>query len=309
MRAIIRIPLAALLFVSADLAGAQTLTPSVAFSTHDEPVDGIGDSLNASFPWLIRTQSTRTDRAMHEFPLAAIQGRTIVSATVSGTVAVNNAFDNGVRTFEFSIYAGNGVADVADHQIPGFFAGVGSYHPPIDTSFTYSFDVTNALQTIANSGASHAGLQVVGTSNPNFPNVLDLATSKIVVTTSGGGPIWTDLGLGLSGSHGVPQLGGVGIATSFSPVALEMTNARPSATCFLITGPSAANVPLFGGTLVPFPQFAIATIVPQTGALSLVLTTPGAVPPGVPLHAQYWVQDPAAPLGYAASNGVTVTTQ
>ena len=43
-------------FAAASVAAAQSLTPSVVFSVHDEPVDGQGDSFNGSpFEGLIRT--------------------------------------------------------------------------------------------------------------------------------------------------------------------------------------------------------------------------------------------------------------
>ncbi|MFG0316771.1 MAG: hypothetical protein ACF8XB_05820 [Planctomycetota bacterium JB042] len=289
--------------------GQVTLTPSIAFSTHDEPVDGLGDSFNPSFPGLIRTQSSRADRAMQEFPLASLSTQVVTGASISGKVHVNNAFDNGPRTFDFFLYAGNGQADLGDHQIPGLYVGSGSYHPPNDSSFTFTFGVAAELETILATGASHVGLKVIGTSNPNFPNVLSASDAKLQVQTSGAVPVWTDLGLGLAGTHGVPPLGGTGIVTSVAPLTMNMMNGLPGATAFLITGPTAVNAPFFGGTLVPFPQFILPTIVPNDGAILLTVTTPPAVPAGVPIHVQYWIQDPAAPQGLAASNAVVVTTQ
>ena len=167
----------------AAIAGTpQVITPSVLASVHDEPVDGLGDSFNASpFEGLIRTQSSRADRAIQEYDVGSLTGQTITSATLSGRVAVNNAFDNGVRTFDFLLYDGNGVADLSDYQVTANVVGSGQYHPPNDTSFTFQFDVTAEVQTLLNNGATSVGLRAEGTSNPSFPNILVAADSKLEI--------------------------------------------------------------------------------------------------------------------------------
>jgi hypothetical protein len=151
----------------------QVLTPSIVASIHDEPVDGLGDSFNATpFEGLIRTQSTRADRAIQEYDVSPMTGQSILSATIAGRVAVNNAYDNGVRTFGFLLYDGNGSADLSDYQIAATLVGSGQYHPPIDIDFTFQFDVTAQVQALLTGGATFVGLRVEGTSNPNFPNIL-----------------------------------------------------------------------------------------------------------------------------------------
>jgi hypothetical protein len=168
------------------IAGATDIPPTVKASIHDSPIDGLGDTFNASpFEGLLRkitTTSSQEDRAIQEFDVSAFAGGTLATATLSGTVFVNNAFDNGVRTFDFLLYAGNGVADLTDFQIAGTVVGSGSYHPPITTSFTYSFDVTVAAQALISGGATWIGLKCVCTSDPNFPNILDDATSRLAIT-------------------------------------------------------------------------------------------------------------------------------
>jgi hypothetical protein len=170
--------------VAAVLAGlygapllADNLTPVVVASIHDQPRDGLGDSFNAApFTGLLRQVSTQEDRAIQEFDLSAYGGMTVTSATISGQIDVNNAYDNGPRTFDFLLYAGNGQADLSDFQIVGTVVGSGSYHPPIDTHFHFSFDVTLAVQGLLNSGAQFIGLKVDCTSEPNYPNILDGGT-------------------------------------------------------------------------------------------------------------------------------------
>jgi hypothetical protein len=165
-------------------AAATDLLPGLRFSTHDQPVDGTADSFNAApFEGLIRLVASQEDRAMQEFDVAAFAGATIANATISGTVAVNNAFDNGPRSFEFRLYAGNGVADLADHAVAAVLVGAGSYHPPFQSSFTYSFDVTSEVAALLGGGATWIGLRCQATSNPNFPNILDdAANTKLAIT-------------------------------------------------------------------------------------------------------------------------------
>lgn len=169
-------------FLAGVPCGAQTITPSVVASIHDEPRDGLGDSFNTSpFTGLLREQTSREDRAVHEFDLTSLIGQSISSAVLSGRVSVNNAANVGVRTFDFLIYAGNGVADLTDFEIPANLVGSGSYHPPMDTFFDYTFDVTSAVQGLLANGVGFTGLKVDCTSDPNFPNILSASMSQLVV--------------------------------------------------------------------------------------------------------------------------------
>lgn len=106
-------------------------------------------------------------------------------------MAVSSAFDQGVRTFEFRPYTGNGAAELSDHSIAALLVGTGSYHPPGQTSFTYSFDVTSQVAALVAGGATWIGLRAWATSNPIFPNILDNAPhtrlSIDVALTTGSG--------------------------------------------------------------------------------------------------------------------------
>ncbi len=163
----------------------QTFSPVVAASVHDEPVDGIGDSFNTGIPGLIRTQSTRADRAIHEYDATGLAGQTISAGFFTGRIDANNSFDNGVRTFDFLVYDANGVADLSDYQVSATVVGSGSYHPPMDASFDYFVDATAAIQALLDGGATHIGLRVEGSSSPNFPNVLDVASAYMGIKVGG----------------------------------------------------------------------------------------------------------------------------
>jgi len=190
---------------------AQTFAPLVRASIKDSPRDGLGDAFSAApFEGLLRQTASAEERAIQEFDVGALAGATIQSATLAGQVAVNNAFDNGLRTFAFSLYAGNGVADLSDFQISSQVVGSGQYAPPSQTSFAYSFDVTSALQSLISGGASFVGLKVDCTSEPNFPNILDGATSQLVVVASPCGNVATFCTAGTTSNGCLASMGASG---------------------------------------------------------------------------------------------------
>lgn len=173
--------LSLVLFLASDLTAQvpttlRAFSPVVSGSIHDEPRDGFGDTFN-SFTGLLREQATREDRAIQEFDLTGVLPTDVLRATLRATVSVNNAFNNGTRSFDFLLYPGNGALDLTDFEIPGVIVGSGSYAPPTDSSFSVAIDVTSNLQSLLASGSNLVGLRVDPTSSPNFPNLLDAGTT------------------------------------------------------------------------------------------------------------------------------------
>ncbi len=121
---------------------------------------------------------------------------------------------------------------------------------------------------------------------------------------------WEDLGNGLGGLTGLPALDATGWLAASSPLTLALTNARPGAAATLVVGFSAINAPFKGGVLVPAPALVLSGL-PINGAGSLILPAlwPAGVPSGFPLLFQYWIQDAAGTLGWAASNALGAVTQ
>lgn len=159
-----------------DAVMADDVSPAVIASIHDEPRDGFGDTFNESpFEGLLRQQSTREDRAVLEYDAEAYVGRPIFSARILGRVSVNNAFDNGPRSFNVLVYAGNGARDLADFESPGVVVGSFSYHPPNDTFIDFDVDATDAVADLLQ-GGGWIGVKVDCSSEPNFPNILSPAT-------------------------------------------------------------------------------------------------------------------------------------
>jgi hypothetical protein len=173
-----------LLALATHVARATDIAPSFRASIQDSPIDGLGDSFNViPFTGLVSKSSPQAEsRAIQEFNVSLFAGASIQTAVISGKVTFNNSVDVGLRTFDFLLYAANGNPDLADFQIAATYVGSGSYYPPTPPDFTYSFDVTTVVQAMLDNGTQWVGLKVVCTSDPNAPNILDDATSKIAIT-------------------------------------------------------------------------------------------------------------------------------
>ena len=121
-------------------------------------------------------------------------------------------------------------------------------------------------------------------------------------------PAWPDLGHALSGSAGVPLLVGAGPLAADSSDQLSLSKAKASASATLVFGTSQLNAPLKGGVLVPAPLLIVPMVTGATGSATLPFTFPAGVPVGTPLFFQFWIQDPGAAKGFAASNAVMGVT-
>ena len=122
---------------------------------------------------------------------------------------------------------------------------------------------------------------------------------------------WVDLGQGLAGSLGEPDLVGEGPLTAGAETKLSLSNAAPSSVAYLGVGVAALNAPFFGGTLVPDvnpPGFFLPLPTDALGQLTVAQPWPAGIPSGTKFYFQYWVVDPSGPLGATASNALEATT-
>ena len=118
---------------------------------------------------------------------------------------------------------------------------------------------------------------------------------------------WSDLGGGLAGSLGEPVLSAIGVPQAGAMVDMNLTNAKPVATAYLVAGTSNVSLPLLGGTLVPFPQVVLQSSTDAQGEATWPVTFgPGSIT-GLSLYFQCWVVDGTGPQGFTASNAVTAT--
>jgi hypothetical protein len=120
---------------------------------------------------------------------------------------------------------------------------------------------------------------------------------------------WFDLGDALAGIGGEPLLTGAGTLVGGEPMTLELTDARPGGSAFLVIGFTTIHAPLKGGVLVPAANLVLAGLpIDAFGGLSLTAPWPLGVPPDVTLTFQHWIPDPAGVEGFAASNGLSGVT-
>jgi len=131
-------------------------------------------------------------------------------------------------------------------------------------------------------------------------------SNHVAMLYSTAGP-WTVLTKGLAGTHGIPRLLGTGSLETFAPYEFTLRDARETAPALIFVGVNQLNVPFKGGTMVPDPILpALLFETDPTGTLALG----GAWPPGASggsLVLQFWVIDPAGPLFYAGSNGLSAS--
>ncbi len=119
-----------------------------------------------------------------------------------------------------------------------------------------------------------------------------------------GGSGWSDLGNALSGSQGDPLLSASGPLTQGSQITATLSNALPLADAWLVAGLSASYLPYRGGVLVPDAQLTLAGQVSATGDLTINRPVPPVLTAGRSVYLQYWIRDPQAVQGFAASNAV-----
>ncbi len=123
-------------------------------------------------------------------------------------------------------------------------------------------------------------------------------------------PFLTDLGFALAGTHGEPALGAAGCLTANTPFYLHLSNALENTTAFLVVGVARIDAPFKGGVLVPDvapPGLVLGLPTGPSGGFLLDQTWPNLGAGGFSLYLQTWIQDPAGPAGFAATNALEGT--
>jgi hypothetical protein len=130
-------------------------------------------------------------------------------------------------------------------------------------------------------------------------------------TWTGVGPAdpWTDLGFGLAGVSGIPDLDGNGTLVAGTPGSLTLTDAAPAAPALLFLSFNFMPVPFKGGQLVTVPvtgQYGLLT--GTGGSLELPwLAWPSGLPSGLSMYFQYAIQDAAGVQGVSLSTALQAT--
>lgn len=202
----------------------------------------------------------------------------------------------------------------AAHRVPGAIdAGddfvtaptfVGSETTDIPEDFRVATTAVPQIVVEIPAGATHLFLGIHD--NQWFDNSDPDGDHGAEITVVG---TWKDVGFALAGAAGLPKLAGSGLLLGGDPVAVELTQAKPSAPAFLIVGASAIHAPFSGGILVPAPDLVLGPFpTDPTGKLTLASTWPAGIPSLFSFWFQAWIQDPAAIHGLAASNGLKCLT-
>ena len=146
----------------------------------------------------------------------------------------------------------------------------------------------------------------------SFASAIDSGDSYLAkwVGCSASSRAWIDLGFGLGGVAGVPELVGTGTLVAGSPGSLTLTSAKPASLTNLFVSFASTPTPFKGGTLVPVPPaLALSLFTNGVGSIPLAWPAwPAGVPSGASLYFQYAIADPAAPAGVALSNALHATT-
>ncbi|HZJ70720.1 MAG TPA: hypothetical protein VFF36_07280, partial [Planctomycetota bacterium] len=116
---------------------------------------------------------------------------------------------------------------------------------------------------------------------------------------------WTDLGGGLPGFFGLPNLVGTGDLGPGTPGSLQLTNATPERPAMLFISAASTPLPFKCGTLVPVPALVqIPLLTNISGAISLGWSSWPAGLSGFSLYFQYAIKDVVAVCGVSLSNAL-----
>jgi hypothetical protein len=116
---------------------------------------------------------------------------------------------------------------------------------------------------------------------------------------------WTNLGSGLAGISGIPQLNGSGELLAGTPGKIRLVDAAPSAPAALFISGSNTPTPFKGGTLLTVPVLLTLPLpTDPLGDILLPWTSWPAGLSGVSLYFQFGIQDVAAVKGVALSNAL-----
>jgi len=121
---------------------------------------------------------------------------------------------------------------------------------------------------------------------------------------------FVSLGKGLAGTSGrVPQLRGKGSLVAGEMFTLDVIGAKPIAMSTAVFSLTNISAPFKGGTLIPAPDFLLNTgLTNGNGERQLNLSLPAGIPAGLDVFLQFWVVDSAGFSGFAATNGLKLTT-
>ncbi|RKY21315.1 MAG: hypothetical protein DRQ55_04850 [Planctomycetota bacterium] len=240
------------------------------------------------------------------------------NATVVNCIFWNNVGPGGNQNPANQV---NAATDVNYSLVQGGFGGGGVGNIDGDPLFgdqaagDFSLSGSSPVIDAGDTTAMPAGTLMDFAGQPRLadaPGVIDTGIGPAPVIDMGAyelpSSVWQDLGHSLAGGPGTPALIMSGPLTGGSQVDLALSDALPSSAAFLVVGFSLLEAPLKGGVLVPSADLLVTLSTTPAGTLGFSFAWPTGVPAGLPTYIQVWIQDPAGPKGFSASNGVVGTT-
>lgn len=212
----------------------------------------------------------------------------------------------------FSITIGDRYGTALDYRDGLLVVGspdVGS--TPIESVFLFSeedgvFTEEAVVETIGAAGDGFGRSVAVGSEAilGGAPDT-DGATGLVQVTPLVTVGFFDDLGQALPGTDGEPVLTGTGTLIGLTPYSFDLSNALAGATSLLIVGASRIDAPFKQGVLVPKNDFILNIPVGGDGTASVGDEFwPNDPPGGFSIFLQWWIFDPGAVEGFAASNAL-----
>ncbi|MFN0207438.1 MAG: hypothetical protein ACKVS6_14125 [Planctomycetota bacterium] len=137
------------------------------------------------------------------------------------------------------------------------------------------------------------------------------STSEFSASVTVAGPPfqWTDLGFGLGGTNGIPELVAFGIPSGGQTITLGVSGANPNSMAAYAIGSYRIDYPLFDALLVPFPEIGIFETIDGSGSNLLEFTWPEGLPADITGYFQVLIVDPVAPQGWAFTNALEAVQQ
>jgi Tol biopolymer transport system component len=132
-------------------------------------------------------------------------------------------------------------------------------------------------------------------------------TSDVFLRDSGVSPAWANLGFGLSGANGLPQLSASGALVMGGTTTLQVSSAASTALGAMVFGLSNLALPVYGGVLVPSLDLLLALGTSASGQAQKVIAWPLGLPAGLSVYVQTWLLDASGTQGFAATNALTAT--
>jgi hypothetical protein len=241
----------------------------------------------------------------------------------NGSVTLGTRFFSGSSYSAFMNSSATGLVNLGKLQ-PTWAAAAYDISEDGQTIVGFDYQSLNRKAWVWKQGEGIISLQsrLTTLGVPNVPDLsVALACSDSGKTIVGGyafqtayiatlGPEpWTQLGAGIAGSNGTPVMYGTGTLQPSSPAGLTITHGRQNGTANMIVGFSALLAPFKQGVLVPHPNTLLPGLpLDVNGALQGPFTWPIGLPSGFSIYWQAWIADPAAPAGFASTNGLRSTT-